>query len=97
MCVKVLLICESWCIFYVDSLFSFVVSCDAVFVYFSIVSYFDVVSMLFNVGVYVCVDKSLVENLCDVEWLVELAAWKKLMLMVGFNCRFVLFYGELKM
>lgn len=91
-----MLICESWRIFYVDSLFSFVVSCDAVFVYFSIVSYFDVVSTLFNAGVYVCVDKSLVENLRDVERLVELAARKKLTLMVGFNRRFVLFYGELK-
>ncbi len=43
-----------------------------------------------------CVDKPLAENLRDAERLVELAARKKLTLMVGFNRRFAPLYGELK-
>ena len=62
----------------------------------STASHFDVVSTLLNAGVHVCVDKPLAENLRDAERLVELAARKKLTLMVGFNRRFAPLYGELK-
>ncbi|MFQ9949542.1 MAG: Gfo/Idh/MocA family protein [Escherichia coli] len=66
------------------------------FVHSSTASHFDVVSTLLNAGVHVCVDKPLAENLRDAERLVELAARKKLTLMVGFNRRFAPLYGELK-
>ena len=65
-------------------------------VHSSTASHFDVVSTLLNAGVHVCVDKPLAENLRDAERLVELAARKKLTLMVGFNRRFAPLYGELK-
>ncbi len=87
---------ESWRIPYADSLSSLAASCDAVFVHSSTASHFDVVSTLLNAGVHVCVDKPLAENLRDAERLVELAARKKLTLMVGFNRRFAQLYGELK-
>ena len=93
---KALPICESWRIPYADSLSSLAASCDAVFVHSSTASHFDVVSTLLNAGVHVCVDKPLAENLRDAERLVELAARKKLTLMVGFNRRFAPLYGELK-
>ncbi|EEW2184561.1 Gfo/Idh/MocA family oxidoreductase [Escherichia coli] len=93
---KALLICDSWRIPYADSLSSLAASCDAVFVHSSTASHFDVVSTLLNAGVHVCVDKPLAENLRDAERLVELAARKKLTLMVGFNRRFAPLYGELK-
>ncbi len=86
---KALPICDSWRIPYADSLSSLAASCDAVFVHSSTASHFDVVSTLLNAGVHVCVDKPLAENLRDAERLVELAARKKLTLMVGFNRRFV--------
>ncbi len=54
------------------------------------------VSELLNLGVHVCVDKPLAENLQDAERLVELAARKKLTLMVGFNRRFSPLYRDLK-
>ena len=93
---KALPICESWRIPYADSLSSLAASCDAVFVHSSTASHFDVVSTLLNAGVHVCVDKPLAENLRDAERLVELAARKKLTLMVGFNRRFAPLYRELK-
>ena len=93
---KALPICDSWRIPYADSLSSLAASCDAVFVHSSTASHFDVVSTLLNAGVHVCVDKPLAENLRDAERLVELAARKKLTLMVGFNRRFAPLYGELK-
>ncbi|XNM46609.1 Gfo/Idh/MocA family protein [Escherichia coli] len=93
---KALPICESWRIPYADSLSSLAASCDAVFsVHSSTASHFDVVSTLLNAGVHVCVDKPLAENLRDAD-AVELAARKKLTLMVGFNRRFAPLYGELK-
>ena len=93
---KALPICDSWRIPYADSLSSLAASCDAVFVHSSTASHFDVVSTLLNAGVHVCVDKPLAENLRDAERLVELAARKKLTLMVGFNRRFAPLYRELK-
>ncbi|EEV6993756.1 Gfo/Idh/MocA family oxidoreductase [Escherichia marmotae] len=93
---KALPICESWRIPYADSLSNLAASCDAVFVHSSTASHFEVVSALLNAGVHVCVDKPLAENLRDAERLVELAARKKLTLMVGFNRRFAPLYSELK-
>nr|VUD25625.1 virulence factor MviM [Salmonella sp. NCTC 7297] len=93
---KALRICESWRIPYVDSLANLASGCDAVFVHSSTASHYAVVSELLNVGVHVCVDKPLADNLRDAERLVALAAQKKLTLMVGFNRRFAPLYRELK-
>lgn len=93
---KALRVCETWRIPYADSLTSLAAQCDAVFVHTSTASHYAVVSELLNLGVHVCVDKPLAENLQDAERLIELAARKKLMLMVGFNRRFSPLYRELK-
>ncbi|MWT63718.1 gfo/Idh/MocA family oxidoreductase, partial [Escherichia coli] len=70
--------------------------CDAVFVHTSTATHYQVVSELLNAGVHVCVDKPLAENVQDAERLIELAARKKLTLMVGFNRRFAPLYQQLK-
>ncbi|WP_342321118.1 Gfo/Idh/MocA family oxidoreductase [Kosakonia sp. BYX6] len=93
---KALRVCETWRIPYADSLASLAAQCDAVFVHTSTASHYSVVSELLNLGVHVCVDKPLAENLQDAERLIELAARKKLTLMVGFNRRFSPLYRELK-
>lgn len=93
---KALRVCETWRIPYADSLASLAAQCDAVFVHTSTASHYAVVSELLNLGVHVCVDKPLAENLKDAERLVDLAARKKLTLMVGFNRRFSPLYRELK-
>ncbi|ANR80985.1 virulence factor MviM [Kosakonia sacchari] len=93
---KALRVCETWRIPYADSLTSLAAQCDAVFVHTSTASHYAVVSELLNLGVHVCVDKPLAENLQDAERLIELAARKKLTLMVGFNRRFSPLYRELK-
>ncbi|MCZ3382266.1 Gfo/Idh/MocA family oxidoreductase [Kosakonia sp. SOY2] len=93
---KALRVCETWRIPYADSLASLAAQCDAVFVHTSTVSHYAVVSELLNLGVHVCVDKPLAENLQDAERLIELAARKKLTLMVGFNRRYSPLYRELK-
>ncbi|WP_086869755.1 Gfo/Idh/MocA family protein [Kosakonia pseudosacchari] len=93
---KALRVCETWRIPYADSLASLAAQCDAVFVHTSTASHYAVVSELLNLGVHVCVDKPLAENLQDAERLIELAARKKLTLMVGFNRRFSPLYRELK-
>jgi len=89
-------ICDTWRIPYVDSLKNLAQTCDAVFVHSSTATHYAVVSELLNAGVHVCVDKPLAENLHEAEQLVELAARKKLTLMVGFNRRFAPLYQELK-
>ncbi|WP_436873001.1 Gfo/Idh/MocA family protein [Kosakonia sacchari] len=93
---KALRVCETWRIPYADSLVSLAAQCDAVFVHTSTASHYAVVSELLNLGVHVCVDKPLAENLQDAERLIELAARKKLTLMVGFNRRYSPLYRELK-
>ncbi|AGN88158.1 MULTISPECIES: Gfo/Idh/MocA family oxidoreductase [Enterobacteriaceae] len=93
---KALRVCETWRIPYADSLASLAAQCDAVFVHTSTASHYAVVSELLNLGVHVCVDKPLAENLQDAERLIELAARKKLTLMVGFNRRYSPLYRELK-
>lgn len=93
---KALRVCETWRIPYADSLASLAAQCDAVFVHTSTASHYAVVSELLNLGVHVCVDKPLAANLKDAERLVDLAARKKLTLMVGFNRRFSPLYRELK-
>lgn len=93
---KALRVCETWRIPYADSLASLAAQCDAVFVHTSTASHYAVVSDLLNLGVHVCVDKPLAENLQDAERLIELAARKKLTLMVGFNRRYSPLYRELK-
>ncbi|WP_200552843.1 Gfo/Idh/MocA family protein [Kosakonia sp. LAM2021] len=93
---KALRVCETWRIPYADSLTSLAAQCDAVFVHTSTASHYAVVSELLNLGVHVCVDKPLAENLQDAERLIELAARKKLTLMVGFNRRYSPLYRELK-
>ncbi len=62
------------------------------FVHTSTATHYQVVSELLNLGVHVCVDKPLAENVQDAERLIELAARKKLTLMVGFNRRFAPLY-----
>ncbi|HAU5788424.1 TPA: Gfo/Idh/MocA family oxidoreductase [Citrobacter freundii] len=89
-------ICDTWRIPYVDSLVNLAQTCDAVFVHSSTATHYAVVSELLNAGVQVCVDKPLAENLRESEQLVELAARKKLTLMVGFNRRFAPLYQDLK-
>lgn len=89
-------ICDTWRIPYVDSLKNLAQTCDAVFVHSSTATHYAVVSELLNAGVHVCVDKPLAENLHEAEQLVELAARKKLTLMVGFNRRFAPLYQDLK-
>jgi len=89
-------ICNSWRIPYAPSLAALAAQCDAVFVHTSTASHYAVVSELLNLGVHVCVDKPLAENLQDAQRLIELAARKKLTLMVGFNRRFAPLYRELK-
>lgn len=89
-------ICQTWRIPYADSLSKLADQSDAVFVHTSTASHYAVVSELLEAGVHVCVDKPLAENLADAERLVELAARKKLTLMVGFNRRFAPLYRELK-
>lgn len=93
---KALRICEGWRIPYTDSLEQLAAQCDAVFVHTSTASHFEVVSRLLNAGVHVCVDKPLADKLNEAESLVELAARRKLTLMVGFNRRFAPLYRELK-
>ncbi|MGS3447815.1 Gfo/Idh/MocA family protein [Klebsiella electrica] len=94
---KALRICDAWRIPYADSLEQLAAQCDAVFVHTSTASHFEVVSRLLNAGVHVCVDKPLADKLNEAESLVELAARRKLTLMVGFNRRFAPLYRELKM
>lgn len=89
-------VCDTWRIPYVGSLGELAAQCDAVFVHTSTASHYAVVSELLNAGVHVCVDKPLAENLSDAEKLIELAARKKLTLMVGFNRRFAPLYRQLK-
>lgn len=89
-------ICETWRIPYAGSLLDLARECDAVFVHTSTATHYQVVSELLNAGVHVCVDKPLAENLQDAERLIELAARKKLTLMVGFNRRFAPLYQQLK-
>ncbi|HEF0060797.1 Gfo/Idh/MocA family protein [Citrobacter sp. RHBSTW-00271] len=89
-------ICETWRMPYVDSVQNLAATCDAVFVHSSTATHYAVVSELLNAGVHVCVDKPLAENLREAEQLVELAARKKLTLMVGFNRRFAPLYQDLK-
>lgn len=93
---KALPVCERWRIPYAGSLQQLAGECDAVFVHTATASHYAVVSELLNAGVHVCVDKPLADNLPDAERLVELAARKKLTLMVGFNRRFSPLYRELK-
>lgn len=93
---KALPVCERWRMPYASSLSALAEQCDAVFVHTSTASHYAVVSELLNAGVHVCVDKPLAENLPDAERLVELAARKKLTLMVGFNRRFAPLYRDLK-
>ncbi|WP_434642290.1 Gfo/Idh/MocA family protein [Klebsiella sp. I138] len=93
---KALRICDTWRIPYADSLEQLAAQCDAVFVHTSTASHFEVVSRLLNAGVHVCVDKPLADKLNEAESLVELAARRKLTLMVGFNRRFAPLYRELK-
>ncbi|HAT1610087.1 TPA: Gfo/Idh/MocA family oxidoreductase [Raoultella planticola] len=93
---KALRICDTWRIPYADSLEQLAGQCDAVFVHTSTASHFEVVSRLLNAGVHVCVDKPLADKLNEAESLVELAARRKLTLMVGFNRRFAPLYRELK-
>ncbi|MBN0595465.1 Gfo/Idh/MocA family oxidoreductase, partial [Pseudomonas aeruginosa] len=59
-------------------------------------SHYEVVNHLLNAGVHVCVDKPLADKLSEAETLVELAARRRLTLMVGFNRRFAPLYRELK-
>ena len=80
---KALRICDAWRIPYADSLEQLAAQCDAVFVHTSTASHFEVVSRLLHAGVHVCVDKPLADKLNEAESLVELAARRKLTLMVG--------------
>lgn len=89
-------VCDTWRIPYAGSLPELAAQCDAVFVHTSTASHYAVVSELLNAGVHVCVDKPLADNLADAEKLVDLAARKKLTLMVGFNRRFAPLYQDLK-
>lgn len=93
---KALRVCDTWRIPYAGSLEQLAAQCDAVFVHTSTASHFEVVSRLLNAGVHVCVDKPLADKLNEAESLVELAARRKLTLMVGFNRRFAPLYRELK-
>lgn len=93
---KALRVCDTWRIPYAESLEQLAAQCDAVFVHTSTASHFEVVSRLLNAGVHVCVDKPLADKLNEAESLVELAARRKLTLMVGFNRRFAPLYRELK-
>lgn len=81
---------------YADSLDATAAQCDAVFVHTSTASHYEVVNHLLNAGVHVCVDKPLADKLSEAETLVELAARRRLTLMVGFNRRFAPLYRELK-
>lgn len=89
-------ICETWRMPYANSMLALARDCDAVFVHTSTATHYQVVSELLNAGVHVCVDKPLAENIQDAERLIELAARKKLTLMVGFNRRFAPLYQQLK-
>ena len=93
---KSLRICETWRMPYADSLDALAAQCDAVFVHTSTASPYEVVNHLLNAGVHVCVDKPLADKLSEAETLVELAARRRLTLMVGFNRRFAPLYRELK-
>lgn len=93
---KALRICETFRMPYAGSLTELAQQCDAVFVHTSTATHYQVVSELLNAGVHVCVDKPLAENIQDAERLIELAARKKLTLMVGFNRRFAPLYQSLK-
>jgi len=93
---KALRICESVRMPYYESLQELARACDAVFVHTSTATHYQVVSELLHAGVHVCVDKPLADNLVDAERLIDLAAQKKLTLMVGFNRRFAPLYQQLK-
>lgn len=93
---KALRICESVRMPYYESLQDLARACDVVFVHTATVTHYQVVSELLKAGVHVCVDKPLADNLADAERLIDLAARKKLTLMVGFNRRFAPLYQQLK-
>ena len=93
---KALRVCETWRMPYAESLDALAAQCDAVFVHTSTASHYEVVNHLLNAGVHVCVDKPLADKLSEAETLVELAARRRLTLMVGFNRRFAPLYRELK-
>ncbi|MDX5626607.1 MULTISPECIES: Gfo/Idh/MocA family oxidoreductase [unclassified Brenneria] len=89
-------ICRQYRINDFTDLATLAAACDAIFVHSSTATHFSVVSTLLDAGVHVYVDKPLAETIEQAEALVELAARRQKVLMVGFNRRFAPLYQQLK-
>ncbi len=68
---------------------------QAAFVHAATEAHFQIVQRLLDSGIHVYVDKPLAYSLKEARDLVELAARRQCLLMVGFNRRFVPFYSQL--
>lgn len=69
---------------------------SACFVHVATKVHSKIVKQLLESGIHVFIDKPLSENIAEVKEIQELAAAKKLLLMVGFNRRFAPLVDELK-
>lgn len=93
---KAKLICDSYRIPLFSNIDALAQQCDAVFVHSATKSHFEVIKRLLDANVHVYVDKPLTELTEQSEQLIELAARRQKMLMVGFNRRFSPFYMSIK-
>lgn len=69
---------------------------QAAFVHAATEAHFQIVQRLLDSGIHVYVDKPLAYSLKEARDLVELAARRQCLLMVGFNRRFAPFYSQLR-
>jgi virulence factor len=69
---------------------------QAAFVHTATEAHFQIVQRLLDSGIHVYVDKPLAYSLKEARDLVELAARRQCLLMVGFNRRFAPFYNQLR-
>ncbi|MGF7417557.1 Gfo/Idh/MocA family protein [Providencia rettgeri] len=93
---KAKLVCDSYRMPLFSSINALAQQCDAIFVHSATKSHFEVIKLLLEADVHVYVDKPLTELIEQSEQLIQLAARRQKMLMVGFNRRFSPFYLAIK-
>lgn len=93
---KAKLVCDSYRIPLFSNIDALAQQCDAIFVHSATKSHFEVIKRLLEANVHIYVDKPLTELIEPSEQLIEFAARRQKMLMVGFNRRFSPFYLAVK-
>ncbi|EHZ6873234.1 Gfo/Idh/MocA family oxidoreductase [Providencia rettgeri] len=93
---KAKLVCDSYRIPLFSNIDALAQQCDAIFVHSATKSHFEVIKRLLEANVHIYVDKPLTELTEQSEQLIEFAARRQKMLMVGFNRRFSPFYLAVK-